>query len=261
MKRLIAILMILACVLSAPVAAYAANEEGEYSDIEELYQYWEMNGYPDYAGGVFSDSDSIGHLTVLLVNDDGTIADQIRDSLVDDSGVSFGKAEFSYNALKEASEDISANYMGSDEKIYSVGVGWTSADGVVTGFGESGKEFRVVVTVDESVLTEYEDKFHELYGDMVVVEAGGPFMPVEDASAGNVWLLPLMIFIIMIAGAGILFNRSRLIPAMQTTKGTVVAQSAPVSRKETITAVKNSEIAPSDKVFDSILRKIDKNDG
>lgn len=153
--------------------------------------------------------------------------------------------------------------MGSDGKIYGVGVGWTSVDGVVTGFGESGKESRVVVSVDESVLTEYTDKFYELYGDMVVVEAGEAFVLQDDnVPDSNVWLLPLIVFIIMIAGASILlFNRTRLIPAMQTTKGTVVAQSAPVSRKETIAAVKNSEIAPSDKVFDSILRRIDKNDG
>ena len=71
-----------------------------------------------------------------------------------------------------------------------------------------------------------------------------------------------MIFIIMIAGASVLlFNRTRPIPGMQTMKGTVVAQSAPVSRKEAIAAVKNSEVAPSDKVFNSILRKLDKNDG
>lgn len=287
MKRLTAILLILACVLSAPIAAYAANEapapvsegneapvpapdgneaprlsDGKYSNIGELFQYWEANGYPDYVGSVYSTSGGPA-LTVLLVNDDGTGAEQIRALLADDSGVSFGTAEFSYNTLKAVNDEIVANYLGSDEKVYSVAVGWTSADGVVTGFGESGKESRVVVSVDESVLAEYADKFYELYGDMVVVEAGeAPVLLDDNLPDSNVWLLPLIIFMVMIVGASLLmFNRARLIPVMQTTKGTVAAQPAPVSRKETIAAIRNSEISPSDKVFNSILREIDKNDG
>ena len=93
-----------------------------------MFQYWEANGYPDYVGSVYSNSGSTAHLTVLLVNDDRTRADQIRASLIDDSGVSFGTAEFSHNTLKAVNDEIAVNYMGNDEKIYGVGVGWSSVE-------------------------------------------------------------------------------------------------------------------------------------
>ncbi|KPU42460.1 hypothetical protein OXPF_42450 [Oxobacter pfennigii] len=233
--------------------------DGKYSNIVELFEYWEQKGYPDYVGGVVSTDGSMNNLTVLLVNDDGTKEEQIRALLADHSGVSFGTAAYSHNAMKAVSEEITANYMGSGNKVYSVGIGWTSADGKVTGFGESRKESRVVVSVDESVLTEYKNKFYKLYGDMVVVEAGGaPILLDDSTAANNLWLSPLLISMIVIAGAGILFyNRIRLIPAIQTAKGTVVTQSAAVSTKETIAAIKDSEISPSDEVFKSILSKIE----
>lgn len=242
--------------------------DGQYSNISELYEYWEQNGYPDYVGGVFSTDGGMNNLTVLIVNGEESKAEQIRNLLVDDSGVSFGTAMFSYNEMKAANDEIVANYLGSDNKVYSVGIGWISKDGVATGFGESGKESRVVVSVDKSVLTEYEDKFYKLYGDMVVVEEGGAAI-LENAeniknisSPSNVWQLPLVISLTIIIVAGILFfNRTRFIPAMQTTKGAVVTQSAPASRKQVIDAIKNGEAVPKDEVFNTILCKIGKDDG
>jgi hypothetical protein len=100
---------------------------------------------------------------------------------------------------------------------------------------------------------------------MVVVEAGGAIVEEESGgimkstpSANNAWQLTLFISIILIAGVSILFfNRTRLIPAMQTNNATIVTGNAPVSRKQTIDAVKNSVVTPSDDVFKSIMEKIE----
>lgn len=191
MKRWIIICTILASLIFVFVAADAASDAGkktpgridrQYYDMAELFQYWEDSGYPDYVGGVFSPSGSMSHLTVLLVEDDGSGENRIRASLVSTSGLSFGTAKYSYNELSAVNDEIVANHMVTGSKIYSVGVGWTSSGGEVAGFGKNGKEFRVVVTVDESVLTEYKVKFRLLYGDMVEVQAGSPLVLQNDTS-------------------------------------------------------------------------------
>lgn len=291
MKGFIAILTLLACVVSFSLIGYAAlagssvtyggeprNDEatlaadGRYSNIVELYQYWEVAGYPDDVGGVFSTDGDMDNLTVLLTGDDEAASAQIRAMLSDDSGVTFGTAVYSHNELMAVNNEIVSNYMGSDDKIYGVGVGWTSAGGVAKGFGESGYESRVVVSVDASVLEKYEGIFRELYGDMVFVEAsdalsftGGTnastVLPInKNALSDIVWLMPLIISMVIVSGAGmLLIKRTRHVPVLQTTKGPVVTLSAPVSRAETIKAIKNSEIEPNDVVLQSVLHWLDNN--
>ncbi|MDR1131318.1 MAG: hypothetical protein LBL15_02745 [Oscillospiraceae bacterium] len=263
MKKIIVVLMVLICILAIPANAFATSEVSEvdkkFSNVEELFEYWETNGYPDYVGSVYSTDGNMNNLTVLLVNDDGTKANEIRALLADDSGVSFGKAPFSHNAMETVKNEIISNHLGKDDKVYSVGIGWISADGVVIGFGESGKESRVVVFVDESISTDYANKFYELYGDIVVVAAGDAIVYQNQNAVpdNNLWLW--LTFMVIISVAAILFfNRTRFVSAMQTNKGIIVTQSVPVSRKKTIEAIKNSEVTPSDEVFNSVLSQIDK---
>lgn len=254
MKRFIAVLTILACVLAAPVAA----ADAKFENMQKLFEYWEANGYPDSVGSVFSTDGSMDKLTVLLVGDVNAGADEIRALLVDDSGLSFGAATYSHNALKAVNDEIVANYMGKDAKVYTVGIGWASADGAVTGFGESKKEARVVVSVDRSIAAEYANRFYELYGDKVVVQGGDAVVLADSAAqSNNRWLLPLLISMILITGAGILFfRRARPTLAMQAAGGAVVTKSAPMSRRQVEAAVKKSGHTPRDEVFYSILNRI-----
>lgn len=213
MRRLIAIviIMIMFSILAVSYTVYAINEtpteivpsfeSRQYSNVYKLYEYWEENGYPDYVGDVYSTDGGIDNLTILLVNDDGTYEDKIRASLIDDSGVSFGSAKYSHNELKSIQEEIVRNYMGSDKNVYGVGAGWTSVDGIVTGFGEEGNESRVVVGVDKSVIKEYTNIFNNLYGDRVVVEVSGPMvLDGDETPKNNSWMTLLFIFVILICG-------------------------------------------------------------
>lgn len=231
---------------------------GKYKNIGALYQHWEANGYPDYVGFVFSTDENENNLTVLIVENNDTAENQIRSMLISDSGLSFGIAKYSYNELKAIADKISSDYLGKNEQVYTVGVGWTSIDGEVVGFGDSGKEPRVVVGVDKSILTEYTNQFEKFYGDMAVVEeSDAPMRAIANDNGTGLFLL--LIPMVLLAGASILFfNRSRLIPAMQTTSGSVITQSAPVSKKQMIEVVKNSAITPSDDMFNSIMEKIEK---
>ena len=271
MKRFIVLLLVSAFILSVTVTAEAANDgteqtPGKYADISELFEFWEANGYPGYVGNVFSTDGTSYNLTVLLYDDDGSAEELIRSSLIDDTGVSFGKAEVSSSKLMAVYNEICANHMQSPGKVYAVSIGWTTVDGVVTGFGESGKESRVVVRVDESALKEYTDEFYSLYGDLVVVEAGAPLQHYsEDSGRQNVFskytLQIIMIFSIAVVCFGVLFlNRSRFIPALQRADGGVAVQAAPLSSVETVAAIKNSAVAPSDGVLGAIIQKIGKNE-
>jgi hypothetical protein len=235
----------------------AQGDSERYPSVMALFQYWEENGYPDYVGGVINGN------TILLVNDDGSMEEAIRISLVENSGVSFGSALYSYNTLTAINNEIVANYLGKDENVKTVSVGWDYQNGVLSGFGESGNEFRVIISVDEAVATEYANRFYSQYGDKVVVKAGGGIVlddflsPIQ--SAKNTWQLPLFISMIALACVSILFfNRTRLIPAMQTANGNIVTGNAPMSKKQTVAAIKNSAITPSDDVFNSIMEKIEK---
>ena len=271
MKKFVVLLLISACILSVPLTTAAANDSaeqplGKYAGISELFEFWEASGYPGYVGGVFSADGTSHNLTVLLYDDDGSAEELIRSSLIDDTGVSFSKAEVSHSTLMAVYDEICTNHMQSPGKVYSVGIGWTTVDGVVTGFGESGRESRVVVSVDESVLKEYTDEFFALYGDLVFVEAGTPLeFSSKDIGRQNMfskytWQIIIIISIAVVCLGVLFLNRAHFIPALQSVNGRVAAQSAPFSRAETIAAIKNSAVAPSDGVLDSIIQKIAKSE-
>ena len=141
-----------------------------YSDIYALYESWEQNGYPDYVAGVYSTDGSYDNLTVQLVGDtDGTLEDQLRSQLERDDSLTVEPGSYSYNRLLEIQDEIVQEYMlQGDGTIVGCGVGWGS-DG---GFGPSGKESRVVVTVRPENLDTLKEEFQSSYGAAVVVEPG-----------------------------------------------------------------------------------------
>lgn len=225
--------------------------DGKFEHITDLYLHWEMNGYPDYVGFVFSTDGTGNNLTVLLV--DETAEEQIRSSLLSEAGLSFGRAEYSYNELLAVSNEISAG-----GQFYHVGIGWTEVNGEVSGFGPSGKEPRIIVGVDESIAAEQTEKLKQAYGDMVVVQVSDePVLDAEQISKkpSLLWLLPALT--IVLVGLLFLLYRRQSSLAMQTNTGSVVTGSSSVSRKQVIEAVKDSEVEPSEEVLKSILHKID----
>ena len=142
-----------------------------YADVVALFEAWEQFGYPEDVGGVYSTDGSAERLTILLIGDtDGSREAEIRSMLEDDSTVTFEAGTYSEVRLQEINAEIADTYMTADSGIYSCGIGW----GMDGGFGESGSELRVVVTVDEAGLEEYRTLFSDLYGEAVVVEEGEP---------------------------------------------------------------------------------------
>ena len=165
MKKLFGALLALAMALSCTTPVFAT-----YQSIYDLYAAWEQDGYPDYVAGVYSTDGSAEHLTVQLVGDtDGALEAQLRGQLLDDSALTVEPGTFSHNELLQINQEIVETYMIQQPgSVVSCGVGW-NADG---GFGSSGKESRVVVTVLADDADAFAQLMKDAYGDAVVVEQG-----------------------------------------------------------------------------------------
>ena len=284
MKKMAFVFMTLILMFSiAGVASAAAMEdslelekkEAEYSgaasesvmevapDLMGLLNDWEANGYPDDVGGVYYD-EATGNMVIMLVNASETRKQELlsMERYLDSAHISFGESRYSYNEMLAVQKKIEAEMGGGNQKIYSIGVGWTVVDGNETGFGASGKEFRIVVTVDESALDEYAKTYGNLYGDMVYVEPGEAPFPADGdgrlSENANTWLLPTIIAAFILAAFTVIFlSRHPMIPAMQTTAGTTITAKHRMSRQEVVRAVKENAVSPPDAMRETLMKKLD----
>jgi len=269
-----------------------------------MFGQWEREGYPDDIGGVYYDSqaDMYG---ILVVDPSPQRMAELRELFGD--GVIITPCRFSYNELMMVKDEI-VEKMGSSPNsgIYGVGLGWTSTGGRVHGFGESGKEFRVMIHVDESVFDHYSDGFVSRYGERVIVEVGhlviteemddgmvmdggrvmeggramggggdslaigADIVPIEISGVfsggigaggstffGDSYWLWLVIGIALLGTLLLVRQRLRQAPAMQTANGGIVTANAALTDKQVVAAVKNSEAAPGDELFKTIMQRID----
>ena len=161
-------------------------------------------------GGVFAKGD--GTLVILLVNDSPAREDEISNMLSDPQNVSYGGSTYSYNAMMAVCTTITQQMLSGNTDILGCGVGWTFDGETTHGFGDSGQEFRVVVSVSPDKLDTYKTAFSEEFGDMIyfdpaevsytlddattdAVSATEPAAPAKTASqaGANGWILPTAI--------------------------------------------------------------------
>jgi hypothetical protein len=121
----------------------------------------------------------------------------------------------------------------------------------------------IFIEVAEGYQAEYSMKLSEQYGMsfIAVDDVNAAIGAVPGGLAGNglfdYWFVPILLILISIASV-VFFNRNRLTPAMQTANGNVVTGNAPISTKQTVAAIKNSALTPSDDVFKNIMEKVNK---
>jgi len=256
-------------------AAYqpVLDDNGLFPNIYSLYEYWDVTkSYPEYVAGV-SSTDGGEALTVTLVMGYEAAEDEIRAMLADDTGLTFAYGgSYSEAYLQQVNDEIVQNYMrnGSGD-VYGCGVGWHIVDGAVVGFGESGTESRVTVAVAEDKVDYYAQLFEALYGDAVFVEgssgvyaedAASPTVSDPTSSVGAAAGMNRMLFLLILAGCFIVlgggyfgFFRPRHRLAYQTIAGNVGMGNAPLTRAETVNAVRQSGIEPERALFDSIYKR------
>jgi len=232
-----------------------------FSDAQALYNDWETNGYPDDVGNVYFD-DATSDLVITLVNPTEARKQEIFGMIKTTAHLSFGESQYAYNDMLKVQKEIEAEVLSKKKNISGVGIGWRIDGDKVTGFGPSGKEARVVVTVDPGMLEEYTKTLRAQYGDMVYVESGSAPVPLDSANSANKqklipWVWPVSIaMLFVIACAAYITARRRLVLVMQTSHGTTIAQAQRLNNGMVIQAVKGSTFTPSDAVFYKIKEKL-----
>ena len=130
MRKIVCMIAIAAMIL-VPALSLAQTMTAKV-----LAAQWEMKGYPNDVGSVYVDSET--EKLVFTLTDNTEARQQELLALVSDPDqVDFGDATYSYNELFLVQEEI-ANEMaaqGMRGPIYGVGIGWTSVNGTVLGFG------------------------------------------------------------------------------------------------------------------------------
>lgn len=234
-----------------------SDGEAGRGSIEAPDKYWAKNGYPDdisfayEAGGeMLEDGTSVSWWEIGIVNADDNRKQEIINMLSPNCIITFIDCRYSYSQREAAYNEIRVS---EDDNIHGAVMVLNSEV--------------VMVEISEEHLKEYAEKFNRQYGSFVVVTDNLDAAKDDTLIHGggmdkgnSLWLWTIFAIILIGTAFIVYFNRTRLIPAMQTTTGTIVTESTPISKKEIIAAIKNNETTPSDGVFDSILLKIDKGD-
>ena len=127
---------------------------------------------PDWVCSVVSADGSSERLAVVV--NSNAAAENLTVMVEDASSVEIIVADgsYGYNELLRVQEAIAGEYMGVNGKggVVHIATGLALVDGKVVGFGESGKELRVIVGVQPQYADEFRNRFQKQYGDMVYVE-------------------------------------------------------------------------------------------
>ena len=176
MKRVICLLLAL-LVLMVPVAA------AEFETVTDLWTWLEAEEtMPDWYCGGSSTDGSMERMTIVVNLPEAEA--ELRAMLTDSSDLTVIVSETAYcrkDLLWAQNEIVNAYMNGSNPPVAGVGIGWTTVDGEITGFGESGKEERVVVDVLEEYSSLISRELRALYGDMVYIQTVGGYAETEES--------------------------------------------------------------------------------
>jgi len=281
---------------SDPVTMHDIEEVGmpEIPAVERILMQWEKEGYPDDIGGIYFDSE-FNTYGILVVNPSPQRISELLELL--DNDVIITPCIYSYNELMQVQNEITEMMVANPEGgIFSSGIGWGNVNNAGRGFGESGKEFRVSISVDASVFDHYNTGFTNRYGDRVIVSIGSPGIALDDMDGGvvpegtgspatGITIIPIeitgtfigstssssssaggnnnirlwIVTVIAMLCTIAVFIRFRLLPApvKQTINGDIITKNVPLTKKQIISAVKKSGNEPREEVYKSLMKRID----
>ena len=196
---------ILAVLLAALMLCMTALADTSF----DLLARWEQDGYPEDVTGVFYNTDS-GTLSILLTKNTEARRAELSGSIEDGEKVLFFDGMYSHDELAavqtEIAEELSA---GTAQGLQKVALGW----GVHGGFGQNGKDFRVVVEAADEQAEQLAARYAAEYGDIVAVEKASEWraaendarqeQPTEDAAHGgglSDWVIIGIFAAVLVAG-------------------------------------------------------------
>ena len=162
-------LFITALMLWAYFAGLTAYGADTYNNVFDWYNQ-NYDKMPEWVSSVVNTDGKADRLTIIVNSESGR--EELLSLIEDESTLTLivNKDSYSEAELKSIHGEIVEEYFQKNKgELVSVGIGWATIEGVVTGFGESGKETRVIVGVLEPYTEEYRTIFAEKYGDAVYV--------------------------------------------------------------------------------------------
>ena len=176
-------ILVFSAWISVFLLSIAAQAAETYPSMAELYRHWSATQMPDWVCSVVS-ADGSSERLVVVVNS-GAAAEELTAMLKDVSSVEIIVADssYGYNELLRVQEAIAGEYMGANGTggVVRIATGLALVDGKVVGFGESGKELRVIVGVQPQYADEFRSRFQKQYGDMVYVEVAEDVVLMDTA--------------------------------------------------------------------------------
>ncbi len=258
----------------APVGdedVHSSDNVQETSEITSPVDYWDTNGWPDdvsfayEAGGELAGDDTtvLVYWEIGVVNASQTRKKEITSMFADTCIITFHDVAYSHAQREATLLEIETQVKESKDAnfVYGYLINNTA---------------QVYVVVKDEAFEEYSTRYAEQYGDMIWTQRESEAAAVETELGGvdtglglttevpqsnnNTWLFVLLCtFVLAVLAMMFYFRRVRLVPAKQTANGSIVTGSQPLSRSQTVEAIKSSEFSPRDAVQDSIREKIEGN--
>ena len=176
MKKFICIMLVLA-LLAVPVQA------AQYESVVELWNDWSMNGAPEWFCSASSTDGTMDHMTFVVTSAEAE--EELWSMLPEDAALTVIVSPDAYPQaeLMRIQNEITETYMTGDQPpVAGVGIGWATIDGEVTGFGESGREDRVVVNVLADYMDTVGAEIQAAYGGAVYLESTDGYATAEAAA-------------------------------------------------------------------------------
>ena len=244
----------------------------EVKTINDLFQYWEINGYPDYVCGVWSTDGSEQNLTVgILKTDEGENGkSEILEKIENDEAVTFEYQKYSKNYLFEVQNYLFGYYKtvqdGVEEVVPSSYIDETKNVYVVEILEGAENDERVTALLS-NLKTQFGKAVKEEYGAKLIntmVETGemtdgalttGTSGQVEDPGEA----IPLIsggIVLIVFAIIYLMVNKKKGGMQMQTTANTVIPVYSFNTKKEIKAMIKNADVIVPNGLDEKINEKI-----
>lgn len=242
--------------------------------VEDLYQYWEENGYPDYvsyayaAGGEVRDGVSCTYWEIGLVDAGEEQRQEVLD-LVSPAGlVTFYSCSYTHRQKVDAYERL-LTMAEEDGNIRQVVFGRNTETvwvGVPEGMEKEYAHYLIrecgfgalVSVTDEGSLGAIAETTDRPGGgldgmiDPVITIGGSP----EQRTDPFPLLWPFAAAAAAVTGGALLLLRGRML-LRHTADGHTVSAHSPVRRKQVVQAIENSTLRPSAQARQAILRRLE----
>ncbi len=263
------------------------DSEAQYATFFDLYQAWcaSANGgcaYPDYVGGVWTETGDMSVLKVALTKDDAGIAgkEEILSLIADDSSVSFTYCAYSARQLWEIQEEIIC-MMGGDSPIVGCGIDEmnnTVSVGVLHDHADAESiAIKLLEHYLDKIVIEYTDGFvldcttagitdpglgekYDIGGTLTTgIETGSEFeahtLMKPSTISPWIWIAAAAVCAAIIAVAAVFLVRRRNM--LQTNAGTISEDG--ISKKEVESLITSTPPQPDNDLQNRIKDKLNNN--